>query len=405
MLTCYLLNYISMITLVIDGNFLFHSEYSIFTGWSKKDGFKTKRDEIVFLQGVANKLFHAINQFPKGGKVIFCVDSKSWRKAVEIPGGMYKGNREQADGGKGQMDKETKEKFYSLMEEFGKLLENIGIICSRVPGAEGDDLLFKWANYFYMDGQCSVIISGDRDMTQNVKIGETDEPWIVTWNNNSKHNRIYTPEGWRAKWLKNESSADIFSFQMGGEKEQMLKMIRDGQINIEHVHPPYIILKKILEGDDGDDVPSAWNIPYVDKKGQNKIKRITDGVGEKIIANIREKYNLTDVNLLDKWGEYEFMDYLSGLILRMLKDVDGKAEREKVYEALERNARLMWLSDSMLPENLLINIEQHIQEKLKLETKRNLWNRKSLFAGTRFDEKVAPKEADPFLGMNLENLI
>lgn len=384
------------INIVVDGNFLFHSEYSIFTGYSKSPNakpFSNVKKEADFIQGVANKLFYAINQLPKGGVVVFCIDSKSWRREFYPK---YKESRMKPENQ--QMDPATKEKFYELMVEFCQLIKSVGIIVSRIPGAEGDDLLFRWANYFKASGSNTVLISGDSDMAQVAT--NSIEPWIITWNNNSKHNKIYTAWNWRENWLHNTANS-IFEFSVADDREEMLKMVRTHALNIEQTHSQDLVLRKILLGDDGDDVPAVWSFIKKNKKMEDKEVRVTLKPTNQIIEHIKTECKLTIDTLMSKWGDPQFMDYLAGVILRVMGDVDGSAERLKVIDNLYRNAKLVWLTEASLPLNLVSSIDEHINLSMEtIELKRNRWNRRGLLEGTRFDS-VAPAKIDPFFNMTL----
>lgn len=393
---------------IFDGNYLFHSEFSIFASYNKSAKFATEGDEVAFIQGVANKLFYAMSHLPKGGKVVFCIDSRSWRKAVEIPGTEYKASREEADGSKGQMDKETKEKFYTLMNEFCEILKSVGIIVSRIPGAEGDDLIYRWTEFFYERGENCIVISGDRDMTQLVKMKrwiegvpeEQCEPWIIQWNNNSKHNKMFIPEGWQQSWLNRSSS--IFEMDMNNDRLAIKQHINDFAINLEVIKPESVVFHKVLVGDDGDDVPSAWSYEGKTKEGKPKTVRLTDSIAEKVIEAGREKLNLDPNNVMHRFTDDQFLTTLSGIILRVMKTVDGTEERKTVVEALRRNKKLVHLSADELPGNLVGVVDDHIETVLEdLRTHRDRWNRKGLFEGTRFSENAAPKRDDPFAFFNV----
>lgn len=396
--------------IIYDGNYLFHSEFSIFSSYNKAR-FTSERDEIEFIQGVANKFFYATSNLPQSGRIVFCVDSKSWRKSIEIPGGGYKISRESDDGSKGTMDKETKEKFYKLMDEFSKCLRDVGIIVSRIPGAEGDDLLYKWSKHFYLNGENSIIISGDRDTTQTVKMPdefelvenrEQLEPWILVWNNNTKHNKLFAPEGWQTKWLSRETS--VFDFNVADDRLILKKLIGDLGAKVEIVHPEKMIFDKILLGDDGDDVPAAWSYMGKTKKGEPKKIRLTDSYLDKVWKLVQEKYRLTNNDALRLIDDQVFLTDLAGIILRVMGDVDGSAEREKVVECIKRNEKLVRLADHIIPANLQNEVDDHITESLDTRTFRNKWNRKGLFEGSRFSENAPPKRDDPFAFFKLPDL-
>ena len=386
------------INIVLDFNYLAHSEFSIFTGYSKNpvNPLGTKQKEIAFIQGLASKFFYAVNSLPKGGKVVVCIDSKSWRKSVFED---YKKSREDAAGNKQMMDKDTKEKFYSLMSEFGALLQSAGIIMSRVPGAEGDDLMYRWADYFYGNGESCVLITGDRDLNQSV---QGIDPWVITWNNNSKYNRIYAPEGWKDTWLKNRPST-IFEFEMSSDKDDLSKLVRDNGISIERADRDEVVMHKILIGDDGDDVPAVWSFVTKNKKGEDKSVRVTEKKAEAIMNNLKDTYKLTDATLMSKWDDPSFMEYLSGLILRVIGDVDGTDERRRVQENLKRNAQLVWLSDRTIPVNMITAMDEHITAMLQtVEPVRKKWNRNGILQDSRFEMRSGIAAGiDPMMGMEL----
>lgn len=388
------------INIVIDYSYLCHSTWAVHNGYSKNtaNSLKTSNQEVDFVQDLSSKFFHILNSLPKGGHVVVCGDSKSWRKSLLET---YKESREDEKGNKPGMDVETKKKFYNIIGEFSGLLKDSGMIISRLPGCEGDDLLYRWANYFYNCGESTILVTGDGDMTQLVK-GEK-EPWIISWNNNSKYNRIFVSPTWKDNWLKNNPN-DIFEFSMSSDRDTMARHIRDNGISILTACPDLVILTKILLGDDGDDVPSAWSFVTKDKKGQDKTVRVTEKKAETIISNIKEKYSLTDSTLLKLWNEPDFMEYLSGVVLRVAGDLDGAAERQKVKDNLDRNAKLVWLSDATLPMNVISSMDEHIFSSLTTtQPNRARWNRKSLFENTRFEiSSGAPVSAmDPFFGLSL----
>jgi hypothetical protein len=86
----------------------------------------------------------------------------------------------------------------------------------------------------------------------------------------------------------------------------------------------------------------------------------------------------------------------------LTKDVDGSTERYVVIEAMRRNATLVWLDESVIPYNLVAEMDLHIDTMLNTnETQRHRWNKSSLFEGTRFEEDAVPDRYDPFLGMKI----
>jgi len=403
--------YIIMVTnIIIDGNSVAFSEYSIFSNYGKdKEPFKKERDQAAYVQGLSNRLFHILNQLPKGGRVIFCLDSRSWRKELMEK---YKEKREDADGTKGMMDNETKLIFYSILSEFGEALTRAGIHMSKVQGAEGDDLIFKWVKYFNLKNENCIVISGDRDLTQTVT--GPGEPWSIVWDNKSNHNKIFAIPGWSEE-IDKPISNSIFDFNPIDDQNTIKKLLRDSGASINTMNISYYLLHKILIGDDGDDVPSSWKVEKENTKGEKKWVRVTDKKAEKIIEILT--YPPADRSLsCSEWLDILLhnidpskapmfsdhksrLDELAGTILRVMDDLDDTNLREKVSENILRNTKLVWLRDEMLPFNINQMINENIENSISSTPTpdHSKWNKNALLEGSKFGKvKIAPRGFDPF---------
>lgn len=401
--------------ILIDGNFVSFSSYAIFSNYGKiKEPFKRERDQIAYIQELSSRVFHILSQLPKG-RVIFCLDSKSWRKDFMKD---YKISREDKEGNKGMMDSATKEIFYSLLAEFGELLIKAGIHVSKVQGAEGDDLLMKWAKYLNDKGENCIVISGDRDLTQIVKGPES--PWTIILDNKSNQNKLFSVPGW-SDFIEQPQTNTIFEFNPNADDNNILKLLRDNTLNI--MNTSHYVLHKILIGDSGDDVPSSWKV----YKGEDKWVRVTDKKAEKIIEIITtpmSDHSLSCAEWLDIFlrtvdpkatGMYTWdsvnlekrMDEISGVLLRVMGDVDDSEIRKKVTENIIRNAKLVWLRPEMLPFNINQMINESIENSMENVpgADKTKWNKIALLTGSRFGKtKVAPLGFDPFShGMELPN--
>ena len=377
--------------ILIDGNYLMHSEYSVFAGYGggkSESPLKSDRDQADFMQGVSTKFFHILSVLPVTSKIVFCIDSRSWRKSVIIPDGGYKSSREDKDGNKGSMTKETKDIFYNLISEFSSALKSAGIMVSKVEGAEGDDLLYKWVKKMNSLGESCIVVSGDKDLAQVVKGGDV---WTIVWNNNSQRNKIYALPEWSAWLSQDKREQDIFSFSVIDEAEEIRKMLRVNKIPVEIMDVDRFMLNKVLLGDDGDDVPAVWKI----KKG-DKFVRVTP----KPAAAIIEAFDkLGTFTLPSFYNDESSLDILAGVILRVMGDIDGKDQRAAVIVCLKRNLDLMWLSDIVIPGNVAASIDDNITDNLQMldvdGVDRSRWSRMDLLKETRFSGEVVPKEFDP----------
>lgn len=382
-----------ILSVIFDGNNMFHREFASYASGTKNI-FKNRSDEIIFLKDVAGKFFNTLNSLPINGEVVFCRDSSSWRKNVEIEGGGYKSTRKK----KSLMDDATRKKFYALFNDFVKLLKNAGIIVSEVGGAEADDLIYKWSNYFIENNHSAIIASSDKDLNQLVKFDGVN--WIVQWTANRKSNKLYIPEGWKDGWLRSINEVSVFDFNPNDCKRQINDFIDNLKLLMVVVYPDESIITKILGGDSGDDVPSVWTAMVMSKKGTLTPVKMTGKKIESFFDALNEK-GLSRYDVMSKWADPEFMDFIAGLVLRLTRDVDGRDERQAVIKNLYRNATLMWLNDEVIPINLNSNMAQHIKESIDGNVQnRSKWNGNDFFKGSDYDKEVVPSKFDPFYGMD-----
>ena len=378
-----------VINIGLDGNFLAFSYFSIFSEYGKiKNPLGTEGEKASYIQGLTDYIFRLVNQLPKGGRLMFCLDSRSWRKDVDRE---YKVSREDAQGNKGIMDRETKEEFYKVIADFGEVLSKAGICVAKVTGAEGDDILYRWAEYFNAIGENCIIITADKDLAQIVS--GPKEPWTVVWNPRSNSNKIFAMDGWLEHITDETSAPTIFDFNISSEGSGLVSFIRNREVQIEYIKPEMYLIKKILTGDDGDDVPSSWTM----SKPEGKSIRVTDKRADKILEYAFSKFGISEESALLRWGEEEFMDELAGAILRVMGDVDGKQERVNVRERLKMNAKLMWLHEDHIPTNVMSLIDEDMKESLVVPADRLMWNRRSILEGTKFQHgTMMPRGQDPF---------
>lgn len=382
----------SKINICIDGNYIAFAEFSLFSNYGKdSDPLGTERKRANFIQGLVNRIFYTINGIPKGGRLVFCLDSRSWRKEIDRE---YKKSREDSKGNKKIMDNATKEIFYKVLADLGDVLENAGICVSKVQGAEGDDLMFKWSQHFNNIGENCILVTGDGDSTQNV-VGPQDA-WTVVWNPKTSANKIYAIEGWTS-YLSTKSGDTIFDFALSDDSGSLLKFIKDKGVSVEYVTPSSYVLKKILIGDDGDDVPAVWEVT----NPNGKSVRVTDKKADRIIELLFEKFSLSRHSCLVRWDDAEFQDELAGIILRVMGDLDDAAKRVEVKKRLALNAKLVWLNDVQIPFNVQQMIVENITKGERLVPDTRKWNKRNILEGSKFDGSFVPSGLDPFGFSNL----
>lgn len=379
-----------MINILIDGNYFFHKTFGIFGGYGPKDPaevLKTPGEQSMFIRKIATDLCASLKLLPTGGRLIFTTDSKSWRKDVEIEDGGYKSNRIKDENVDWSI-------FFNLMQGFGQHLEKMGFVYSKIEGAEGDDLLYFWSNHFNSIGEDCIIISGDKDMHQLAR--NVGKNWTVIWNSNSKNNIISVPRGWKEDWLDHKESVSIFdmSTAMSPDKEKMKEFVN--KVSVEEINPRDFIFMKMLTGDKGDAVPGIWEF----EQTPGKVSKLTPKKAEQILESMTQsKWKESSFNSLLE--DDEFLDWVSGYSLRLIKDVDSSENRKKASNNLKRNYTLMWLDKTVIPDWVTRKTVDEIERGMSLPRKPVTIDRIKILDGTDWvNTQSAPKSFDPFANFN-----
>lgn len=372
-----------MITVCIDGNYVFHKTFGIFAGFGSKspgDVLSSPAERNMFMRKIITDLCYSLNQIPDLNRVIFCKDSKSWRKDYKITRSTYKESRVQSEG----VDWGS---FFKLMEEFGEYLEEIGFIYSKLGGAEGDDLLWAWGDHLKNDKDCVIILSGDKDMHQLVNYSENR--WTGIWTSNSKNNRLIVDKNWQMKADIEPTIFDVTPVS-GSNDSKIAKLV--SSCILDRIDVKEFVFRKILWGDKKDDVPGVFPFLTKDGKGSN----ITEGKAEKIWELFLET-QWADKSLESIWKDPDFLEWISGLTLRMIKQTDNKENRDTFKQYYEENARLVWLNENTIPEDVVINMRNHILELEKKNRGNLILDKKTMIEKSPWaDTSNAPKGFDPF---------
>ena len=119
------------------------------------------------------------------------------------------------------------------------------------------------------------------------------------------------------------------------------------KVQIEDIQSKPFIFNKILIGDKGDSVPSVWSYEQ-NGKPVNFTQRKADVVYSAFLES--EWCDESFTTLINSAESDEFLNWLSGLVIRTSKGVDSTENRNKVKSNILRNFKLMWLDSSMIPE-------------------------------------------------------
>lgn len=367
----------------LDGNYWFHKTFGVFSGFGDKspgDILSSQSERNMFVQKVVTDLIYALNQIPNIDKVIFCKDSRSWRKDYKITRSVYKESRVKGEG----VDWGS---FFKLIEEVGEYLEEHGFIYSKLGGAEGDDLIWAWCDYFQSKGESVIVLSGDKDMNQLVNF--KNNSWTGIWNSNSKNNKLVVSDTWEKI---DDSEPSIFDVTPdSGSNDSRLDKLLSSCI-LERINVKEFVFKKILMGDKKDDVPGVY--PHLLKNGKNS--NIAEGKSKKI-WDLYCQSPWDSLSLEDLWMNDEFLDWIAGLSLRLISQTDNSENRNRFKQFYEENARLVWLNHLAIPEDMVTSLREHVTS---LDNKGNnnplILDKKLIIEKSQWSENGAPKGYDAF---------
>jgi 5'-3' exonuclease len=340
----------------------------------------------MFIRKISTDLTSSLRSIPTGGRLVFTVDSRSWRKDVEIEGGGYKSNRVRDD----EVDWSV---FFNLLNSYGEHLEDMGFVFSKVNGAEGDDLLYFWADYLNTKGENCIIISGDKDLHQLARWNKNN--WTIVWNANSKNNILSVPQGWEDKWLNKSSEASIFDMGsvMDPDKEKLKEFSKKVEVN--EIIPRDFVFIKMLVGDKGDAVPGIWEV-----QSGSRTQRITPKKAESVLESLQTTEWAT-LPFSDLIENNDFLEWTAGYCLRLLKDIDNKENREKAASNLKRNYQLMWLDKTVIPTGVIEGTLEELKRGISLPKKSITLDRVKIIEGTSWvSSQGAPSQFDPFKDFN-----
>lgn len=333
-----------MNNIIFDGNYLFYKTLYAFNTSTKKGDkvLDSKQEQESLVRKIAIDMSHAIRQFGSPDRIIFTVDSKSWRKAAYPD---YKSTRI-------KNDKINWDNFYNMMNEFVSIIEKQGIIISRINGAEGDDLMYLWSKYLLKKGENSIIVTGDKDAYQLIRFNNNN--FVTIYNPNSKLRKIYGGLGLN-KWLKNDD-VDIFDTNTYMNKSKSLLLNAINNIELCEINPIENVFLKVLTGDMGDNVPSIYCWKTETKSGTTRYNRISDGRALKILNFIKE--NHPDIKLFD-------LPKISKDITEVIKSITKQNPTfDEIEHNIKRNIRLIVLSESTIPEYLIDKFKEEYDNKI-----------------------------------------
>jgi len=269
--------------------------------------------------------------------VVFCLEGRSFRKDLYEP---YKKNRVVDAMSVTEAEKEENEMFWDTYEKFTTFLkEKTNVSVLRHERAEADDLIARFIHLHPNDTH--YIISTDSDYVQLISEN------VLQYNGVT--NELVTING----YFKDNGKPVI------DKKTKEHKLLEDT--------PEYLLFKKLIRGDGGDNVFSAY--PGVREKGTK------NSVGIREAFEDREKQGFNWNNfMLQKW-------------------VDHNDVEHRVRDDYERNRMLIDLTAQ--PQDIKDQIDQRIRESVRVSTTPQVGIHFMKFCGKYELEKIS-QQADAY---------
>ncbi len=339
------------------------------------------------MRKVAVDIAYTIRQIGPN-RVIFALDSGSWRKGIEI---------EENEGYKGHREKSERivwDNVYRTMDDFCSIMGKQGFIVSKVLNAEADDLMALWMDkLLFQKNEHVVFVSGDEDIRQLVGTWPYDagKTAFATVFNPFTHKRgmnkkLFVPLGFEM-WLNEEEGInDIFNTSTDPFKDTYRSILGSG-VDLAEIDGEDIALRKVFCGDKGDNVPAIYTWMAKTAKDKPVQRRITKSVYEKI----KKKLGIRDYADLN--------DHTDAIY----EEISAKAKHKPAFDMatrLDRQIQLTVLNRNEFPEEITEKFDATWEKGLD-EQQKNLRNATmaTLLEGTKYvseTNRARNDEADIF---------
>ena len=256
--------------------------------------------------------FASVNQAVRNygiDHVVFCLEGRSWRKDVYKP---YKANRVVDAMSVTEAEKEENEMFWDTYDKFTTFLrEKTNVSVLRHERAEADDLIARFIHLHPNDSH--YIISTDSDYVQLVA------PNVFQYNGVT--NELITIDG----------HLDTKGRLIIDNKTKEPKLLED---------PQYLLFKKIIRGDAGDNVFTAY--PRAPEKGsKNRV-----GIREAFEDRTKQGFQWNNF-MLQRWTDHNEVEH-------------------RVRDDYERNRMLIDLTAQ--PDDIKALVDNAIIDGVRIDT-------------------------------------
>ena len=387
----------SKLHLIIDGNYFFHRSLAMYHSPDEQAGeakLSSEDDQAFYARKVIIDTCSAIRNLGSVNlsSVIMTIDSRSWRKDVEIEENAgYKSNR---------IAKSTInwDGFYTVMKEVTKIFSENGIFISRVKRAEGDDLMYLYSNEFIKRGEDTIILTGDKDMWQVIK--DDNRNFVAIYTSNGRYNKVVITQNILNEMEKESVSINSMILESGNmDNVKNLASFSSSGIERITIDPIQHAFEKIFPGDGGDGVPPVYTWVTETKGGKKRYNNLTSKRTQPIWDLMVSKYTGMDriYRLPDE------VDFCYSVVNEVSKgQLKTEMTKEKFKEKIQRNIILMVLDKEVIPHDIQKLFQEEFEHTIsKVENTMRNFNMNNyyidkLIPGTKFDGRGTQQKTDYF---------
>lgn len=331
----------SKLTLIIDGNWLLMSRYSVLVNKTNSDDELGQEVQKLMLKSI----MLVLRQFPDIDNIIFVSDGGSWRNDVEIPEFLIKEKESEnvpvEYKGQRKLPEDVDWKIiFGYYEELISLLNENNITACRMPNIEGDDWCWYWSRKLNEDGTNVIIWSMDKDLNQLVYYNDETCVFTVCWNDRT---------GLFIKETDKQENNDLLDFFFNDlykqENIDLFDKITNKCPKITQVNPNNIIIDKVIRGDKGDNI-----FPIILKRPNNKDS-------QKLF-----RVSVKDIDFdLDILNDTKIKSYIHDIMTS--KKYHNKMinnNEEDVFDHFKYNYKLVALNKNNYPEPILEEMNSYM---------------------------------------------
>lgn len=338
--------------LLFDGNYFGHRTLHVvkYYGTQAKENhifLDDSEDQVNFIKKLHTDFTNDVRKFPDLKRVIYSLDSRSWRKKYLEE---YKATRVQER----EVDKTNWSKFYELLELYGKYIEeNFNVYNFKINNSETDDNIYLWSKYLLGKGESMVFISTDKDLYQIVE--DTGSAFTTMYNNHSQSQKLILPNNFsfnrnvKNNTKSNNSSMDIFDVNFMFEDmrlndyETLENIYKDKNLKLEYPDINKLFLEKILLGDSSD------NIIFLFKNNKNEDIKLTRRHTNYIYKELQNGlFNFNEQNIFELLESDIFINKIFELLSKKVPDIN----KEDFDKKIQLKKKLILINETNIPEQI-----------------------------------------------------